>query len=112
MNNDSVSVSVDDRPTCYGVHYECSPAEATAHFESRGFRDIGPIVKLDSDCNCNDARRSAVAIAKRQNKTWFFEGQWDYSAGRCAIYEFTYGGYVGATRKGSEGDYAWFAGRA
>ena len=101
-------VEIDDSPTVYAVHYNTSIEDATKHFTDAGFNNVRSMVKQDPGCNCNNARKQVVAIAKRQGKKAFFQGGWDYSAGRCAIYEFTYDSYTGDLHDGT-GDWEYMA---
>ena len=100
-----MDVSVDSRPTVFAVHYDQTIEDATRHFEAVGFQGVSSMVKQDPGCNCNDARSQVVAIAHRQDAKWFFEGEWDYSAGRCAIYEFVYDAFTGHMVDGPEDVY-------
>lgn len=97
-----MDVSVDSRPTVVAVHYDGSLHDGVAHFTARGFRGITGIKKVQTGCGCNDARKEVIAIAKRQDVKWFFEGEWDFSAGRCTIYEFEYDAFTGRLVNGTE----------
>ena len=83
------------KPTCLGVHYVTTLHNAVQHFESAGFHGITGISYLEKGLGCNEARRRALDAAKRGEGKVFYEGAWDYSAGRCAIYRFDYTSYDG-----------------
>ena len=92
----STHVTIDDSlPTCIGVHYRASLDAAKAHFEQAGFRGISGMTIMQSSLNCNEARRRALDAAKRGEGKVFYQGNWDYSAGRCALYRFDFTSYDG-----------------
>ena len=89
-------VTIDDSPpTCIGVHYRATLAAAKAHFEQAGFRGITRIDFMQSSLDCNEARRRALNAAENGEGKCFWQGDWDYSAGRCALYKFDYTSYDG-----------------
>ena len=91
-------VTVDaGKPTCLGVHYQTSLNNALQHFEGVGFDGITGISYLDRELDCNEARRRALDAAKRGEGKAYWQGAWDYSAGRCAVYRFDYTSYDGPT---------------
>ena len=101
----SQHVTIDDsNPTCIGVHYRATLAAAKAHFEQAGFRGITSIDFMQSSLDCNEARRRALDAAKRGEGKCFWQGAWDYSAGRCALYKFDFTSYDGPRFKGSGPD--------
>ena len=92
----SEHVVIDDSlPTCLGVHYVTTPSNAKIHFTNAGFRGIQGLTKLERNLDCNEARRRALDAAKRGEGKCFWQGQWDYSANRCAIYKFDFTSYDG-----------------
>ena len=98
-------VTIDDSPpTCIGVHYEVPLDDAQAHFEQVGFHGIESIAKMEHALDCNEARRRALDAAKRGEGKCFWQGAWDYSAGRCALYKFDFTSYDGPRFKGSGPD--------
>ena len=91
-------VIVDDSPpTAIGVHYDTALTAAGAHFTGVGFHGITDIRYLDRNLNCNEARRRALDAAKRGEGKCFWQGDWDYSANHCALYQFEFDSYDGAT---------------
>ena len=95
-------VVVDEgKPTAVGVHYMDTLHNAVQHFEGAGFRGITGISFFDTNLDCNEARRRALDAAKRGEGKAFWQGAWDYSAGRCAIYRFDYTSYDGPRFKGN-----------
>ena len=89
-------VTIDaGKPTCIGVHYITTPRNAAIHFANVGFRGITGMHKLERNLDCNEARRRALDAAKRGEGKCFYEGNWDYSAGRCALYSFEFTSYDG-----------------
>ena len=94
----SEHVTIDaGKPTALGVHYVTTLHNAMMHFTAKGFAGITGISYLETDLNCNAARRRALDAAKRGEGKCWWEGDWDYSAGRCAIYRFDYTSYDGPT---------------
>ena len=92
----SEHVTIDDSlPTCIGVHYEARLSDATRHFEGAGFKGVQDITVLTSNLDCNEARRRALSAAENGEGKCFWQGDWDYSAGRCALYKFDYTSYDG-----------------
>ena len=91
-------VQVDEgRPGCIGVHYRASIPAAAAHFHAAGFRGIRNMQIVQSSLDCNEARRRALDRAQRsEDLKCFWQGDWDYSAGRCALYQFDFDSYEGA----------------
>ena len=90
-------VQVDEgRPTCVGVHYRASITAAIEHFHSAGFRGIRDMSIMQSSLDCNEARRRALDAARgSESLKCYWQGAWDYSAGRCALYRFDYDSYDG-----------------
>ena len=88
-------VVVDEQPTALGVHYQVSIADAEQHFRDAGFHGIHDLRRMESDLNCNEARRRALDAAKRGEGKVFWQGAWDYSANRCCIYSFDFTSYDG-----------------
>ena len=88
------------KPTCIGVHYMDTLHNASEHFREAGFHGITGIQYLETNLNCNEARRRALDAAKRGEGKCYYEGNWDYSAGRCALYEFDFTSYDGPTFTG------------
>ena len=90
------------KPTCIGVHYDTSLDDAVAHFQAAGFHGVhlSSFHYLERDLDCNEARRRALDAAKRGEGKCFWQGAWDYSASRCALYRFDYTSYDGATFTG------------
>ena len=84
-------------PTAIGVHYDTALMAASSHFTGVGFHGITGIRYLDRNLDCNEARRRALDAAKRGEGKCFWQGAWDYSAGRCALYQFDYTSYDGPT---------------
>lgn len=82
-------------PTCIGVHYDGNLVDAQQHFEGAGFRGINAIQYLDRNLDCNEARRRALNAAQNGEGKCFWQGAWDYSAGRCALYQFNFTSYDG-----------------
>lgn len=83
---------------CVGVHYVASLADATAHFESRGFNGILKMRVRESSIGCNEARRRVNDIANRGEAMAFYDGGWDAAcAARCNIYEFEFSSFDGDT---------------
>ena len=80
---------------CVGVHYRTDLESAKKHFEDAGFHGISEMVYLEEDCNCNDCRWRALDAAKRGEGCCFWQGAWDYSAGRCSLYKFRFTSYNG-----------------
>ena len=99
-------VTIDDPPQCIGVHYDTPLADAALHFRGAGFHGVERIAWLERDLNCNEARRRALDAAKRGEGKCFWQGAWDYSANRCALYQFEFSSYDGPTFKGSGPDCA------
>ena len=98
----SEHVTIDDSlPTCIGVHYETRLSDAQAHFESVGFKGVQDITVLANNLDCNEARRRALDAAKRGEGKCCWQGAWDYSANRCALYLFEFTSYDGPRFKGS-----------
>ena len=94
----SEHVTIDTpKPVCLGVHYNTSVVHAKEHFESEGFRGMSTVGTLDGleTYDCNEARRRALDAARRGQGLCYWRGDWDYSAGRCKIYVFTYTSYDG-----------------
>ena len=90
-------VTIDDSlPTCIGVHYEARLPDAKAHFEGAGFQGVQDISTIATNLDCNEARRRALDAARRGEGKCFWQGAWDYSAGRCALYMFEFTSYDGA----------------
>ena len=83
------------KPTCIGVHYDGHLSDATAHFQSAGFHGVTDVTYLERNLDCNDARLRALDAAKRGEGKCFWQGAWDYSAGRCALYKFDFTSYNG-----------------
>ena len=91
-----VNVTIDDSPPqCIGVHYDTPLASAQAHFAGVGFHGVEAIRYLDRNLDCNEARRRALDAAKRGEGKCFYQGSWDYSARRCALYQFEFTSYDG-----------------
>ena len=105
MSKKAQHVVVDDSPpTCLGVHYEGRLEDVQAHFEGAGFHGITGIRIFENKLDCNEARRRALDAAKRGEGKCFWQGAWDYSAGRCNIYAFEFTSYDGETFTGSGPD--------
>ena len=81
--------------TCIAVHYMTSTRSAIEHFTSKGFDKIGNMEAVEDNLNCNEARNRCTDMAERGDGVWYFDGNWDYSAGRCSIYKFTFASYDG-----------------
>ena len=93
-------VQIDDSPpTCIGVHYDTTLPAAADHFAAAGFHGIRNITWMERDLDCNEARRRALDAAKRGEGKCFWQGAWDYSANRCALYKFDFTSYDGARFK-------------
>ena len=89
-------VQVDaGKPTCIGVHYTAPIWAASRHFQDAGFRGIEDMAVMESGLDCNEARRRALNAAEQGEGKCFWQGDWDYSAGRCALYKFDYTSYDG-----------------
>ena len=89
-------VTIDDNlPVCIGVHYRASLPAARDHFSLAGFRGIKDMTIMQSSLDCNEARRRALDAAENGEGRCFWQGDWDYSAGRCALYQFDYTSYDG-----------------
>ena len=98
----STHVTIDDSlPTAIGVHYRASLDAAKAHFRQAGFRGIRDMTIMQSSLDCNEARRRALDAAMRGEGRCFWQGAWDYSAGRCALYKFDFTSYDGPRFKAS-----------
>ena len=92
----SEHVTIDDSlPTCIGVHYMVGVIDARRHFEEAGFRGISHIEVMSRNLDCNEARRRALNAAENGEGRCFWQGDWDYSAGRCALFKFGYTSYDG-----------------
>ena len=89
------------KPTALGVHYMDTLHNALQHFEAAGFHGITGISYFDTNLNCNAARIRALDAAREGEGKAFWQGAWDYSAGRCAIYRFDYTSYAGPTFMGT-----------
>ena len=90
-----MTVSLDDRRTCLGVHWNQSERVARKQFEQWGFHGIEGL-KKDAVLNGNEARTSARDEAIRRDATYFWVGDYDWGVGQdSAIYEFTYSVYTG-----------------
>ena len=90
-------VIIDDSPpTCIGVHYESAIWSATRHFQDVGFHGISGMSVMEHSLDCNEARRRALDSAKRGEGKCFWQGNWDYSASRCALYKFNFTSYDGS----------------
>ena len=94
-------VTIDDSlPTCIGVHYVADIPDAIEHFKQAGFAGITGMAREASNLDCNEARRRALDAAKRGEGKCYWQGAWDYSAGRCALYKFDFTSYDGPTFSG------------
>ena len=82
-------------PTCIGVHYRAAKHAAITHFAKAGFQGIRNMTVLQSSLDCNEARRRALNAAENGEGKAFWQGDWDYSAGRCSLYSFNYTSYDG-----------------
>ena len=89
-------ITIDgSKPTAVAVHYRASLEAAAKHFEQAGFRGISGMGIMQSSLDCNEARRRALDAAKRGEGKAFWTGAYDYSAGRCALYSFSFSSYDG-----------------
>ena len=92
----STHVTIDDSlPTCIGVHYVVGLEAAITHFRQAGFRGITGMSVMEMNLDCNEARRRALNAAENGEGKCFWQGDWDYSAGRCSLYKFGYTSYDG-----------------
>ena len=92
----SEHVQIDGSPpTAIGVHYDTTLLAAADHFAAAGFRGIAGMSWMERDLDCNEARRRALDAAKRGEGKCFWQGEWDYSANRCALYKFDFTSYDG-----------------
>ena len=90
-----MSVSLDDRRTVLGVHWNVSPMRAEQQFRDWGFQQIGWFRK-DCILNGNDARTKARDNAIARGAMYFWVGDYDWGVDDdSAIYEFTYSVYTG-----------------
>ena len=98
-------VTIDDSPpTAIGVHYDVDLTSAAQHFRQVGFQGVRRIECIAGQLDCNEARRRALDAAKRGEGKCFWQGDWDYSANRCALYKFDFTSYDGPRFKGSGPD--------
>ena len=90
-----MDVSLDDRRTCLGVHWNVPEAVAKAQFEQWGFQDVEGF-KKDAVLNGNAARNMARANAIWREAMYFWVGNYDWGVSNdSAIFEFTYSVYTG-----------------
>ena len=86
------------KPTAIAVGYMATLHEATKTFEAAGFRGITDISFLESDLDCNEARRRALDAARRGEGKCWWEGDYEYGVwNRCGLYKFDYTSYDGPT---------------
>ena len=90
-----MSVSLDDRRTCLGVHWRMSDEPAQAAFEHWGFQNVEGF-RRDCVLNGNEARTKARDNAIARGAMYFWVGDYDWGVtADSAIYEFTYSVYTG-----------------
>ena len=90
-----MSVSLDDRRTVLGVHWNVPESVAKAQFEQWGFQQIEGF-KKDAILNGNAARRMAQTNAIYRDALYFWVGSYDWGVSNdSAIYEFTCSVYTG-----------------
>ena len=90
-----MTVSLDDRRTCLGVHWHMAEKAARNQFAKWGFEGIEGF-KRDCTLNGNEARTKARDNAIARGATYFWVGDYDWGVGDdSAIYEFTYDVYTG-----------------
>lgn len=92
------------KPTAIGVHYDSAVWAATRHFQDAGFHGIEGMRVLEHGLDCNEARRRALDAAKRGEGKCYWQGAWDYSAGRCSLFQFEFTSYDGPTFTGKGPD--------
>lgn len=90
-----VDVNIDNNPTVVAVHWNVDLKTAKETFKNWGFNNITNFSK-ESILNGNAARTEAIAIAKKQNIKYYFNGSYDFGATEdSAIYKFEYSSYTG-----------------
>lgn len=90
-----VNVSIDDKQTCVGVHWNTGLEAAERQFSRWGFRGISDFHKVEV-LNGNEARTHVLDIARRQDVKCYWRGNYDWGVGAdSAIYRFSYDEYVG-----------------
>ena len=90
-----MSVSLDDRRTCLGVHWDVPPSVARRQFAKWGFHGIDGF-KKNAVLNGNEARTAVRDEAIRRDATYFWVGDYDWGVGQdSAVYEFTFSLYTG-----------------
>ena len=104
----TTTVSIDDALTCFGVHWNTSPAQAAQQFESWGFVGLHGIEKVEV-LNGNQARWAAKDAADKagDGHTYYWVGSFDASwiAKDSALYKFSYTGFTGP--RTHDGDVRW-----
>ena len=92
-----VDVTVDDRLTCYAVHWNVPVEEARKVFVEWGFRGIDGLRKIDV-LNGNAARTHVrdLVLSKKGGNRYYWRGSYDWGVtADSAIYEFSYDIYDG-----------------
>ena len=97
-----MTISIDDRPTCFGVNWNVGLTTAENQFKQWGFVNITDF-KILKVLNGNTARNEVIAEAKKQDKKYFFKGSYDWGiTADSAIYEFTYDIFTGDLKPGNK----------
>ena len=85
-----------------GVHYTTSLEQAAEHFRQAGFSGIRDMTYLagweqgQSLYNCNLMRRKARAYDHAKVCLSYYQGDADWSDGRCSVYRFAYDRFTGS----------------
>ena len=93
----TVNVSVDDKLTCLGVHWNTGLEAAEKQFAEWGFRGISDFAKV-AVMNGNAARTHVrdTVLSRKGSYRYYWQGSYDWGVGNdSAVYEFEYTLYAG-----------------